>query len=285
MESPLPVVRIAWKNRVLDFSRRIYVMGILNATPDSFYAPSRVPEPETAAAAAEAMAAAGADMVDVGGESTRPGSTSVSEEAELERVLPVIRAVRGRSDIIISIDTRRRAVAQQALAAGADLVNIVGGLLGDDEFASFIARADVPVVLMHMRGTPLTMQENPRYDDPVREVTAALRSLVEHARGRGVRPDRIILDPGIGFGKRAEDNLGLLKHLEALKREGYPVLVGLSRKSFLGAVTGRPAAERLAGTVAAHMLSVLGGADILRVHDVREAVDVARLGEALRHTP
>ncbi len=279
---PSPVTRLAWKDRVLDFSRRIYVMGILNVTPDSFYAGSRRPDGEGAAAAAEEMAAAGADIIDVGGESTRPGSDPVPEAEEAGRVVPVIRELRRRSPVLISVDTRRRAVAEAALEAGADLVNTVSGLNHDDDFADFIARADVPVVLMHMRGTPLTMQANPSYADTVREVSAELSSLVRHARARGVKPDRIILDPGIGFGKRVEDNLRLIRHLDALKRLGYPVLVGLSRKSFLGTVTGRAVDDRLPGTVAADTAAALAGADILRVHDVAAAADTARLCEALR---
>ncbi len=279
-----PVTRIAWKNRILDFTARIYVMGILNVTPDSFYAESRLWNVETAVAAALAMEAAGADIIDVGGESTRPGSDPVIETEELSRVVPVIRELRRRSGIIISVDTRRRTVAESALATGADMVNTVAGLKDDDDFADFIARADVPVVLMHMRGTPLTMQVQPHYNDTVGEVAGELCELAQHAQRRGVRPDRIILDPGIGFGKRVEDNLRLIRRLGEIKKKGYPILIGLSRKSFLGAVTGRAVEERLAGTVAANTAAALAGADMLRVHDVPAAVDTVRLCAALRNS-
>ncbi len=277
-----PVTRLAWRGRVLDFAERIYVMGIVNATPDSFYPASRAPETERALAAALAMIEAGADIIDVGGESTRPGSLPVDEAEEARRVVPLVRELRRSCGVVISVDTRRRVTAEAALEAGADMVNVVGGLSGDDEFASALARAGVPVVLMHMRGTPLDMQKNPNYDDAVREVADELRALMEHAVERGIKRDLIVLDPGIGFGKRVGDNLALLAGLERIKTLGRPVLVGASRKSFLQTVTGRPVEGRLAGTVAANTLAALRGADILRVHDVAEAVDVARFVESVR---
>jgi dihydropteroate synthase len=284
IDSP-PVTRLEWNGHVLDFSRRIYVMGIVNATPDSFYPASRAPELGRALEAALAMAEAGADIVDVGGESTRPGAAPVDAEEEARRVVPLVRELKRAGGPLVSVDTRRRETAERVLEAGADMINVVGGLAapaGDDWVADLLARAGVPVVLMHMRGTPADMQRNPHYDDAVREVTDELRALLDHALERGIRRDRIILDPGIGFGKRVEDNLALIAGVDRLKSLGQPLLIGLSRKSFLAALTGRPVEERLAGTVAANTLAALRGADILRVHDVAEAVDVARFAEAIR---
>jgi len=273
---------LVWGSRRLSLSTHIHVMGILNITPDSFYAGSRIDGPARARESAEEMITAGADILDIGGESTRPGSEPVSEAEERARVIPCIRAVRERSHILISIDTRKHSVAEAALEAGADMVNTVGGLADDDEFADFIARVGVPVVLMHMRGTPATMQHHPHYDDPLGEVTAELNALADHARERGIDASRIILDPGIGFGKRVGDNLALIAGVDRIRALGYPVLIGLSRKSFLEKVTGRPIGQRLAGTIAANTVAVLKGADILRVHDVAEAVDAVRLAEAVR---
>ncbi len=277
-----PVTKIEWNGRVLDFSARIYVMGIVNATPDSFYPASRAPDLDRALGAALAMVAAGADIVDVGGESTRPGSAPVDEAEETRRVVPFVRELRRSRAVIISVDTRRRAVAGAALEAGADMVNVVGGFSGDDAYADLIARAGVPVVLMHMRGTPADMQKSPHYEDAVREVADELCALRDRALARGIARDKIILDPGIGFGKRVEDNLALIAGLDRIKALGQPVLIGLSRKSFLEKLTGRPVEGRLAGTVAANTLAALRGADILRVHDVGEGVDVARFVESVR---
>ncbi|MBN2351032.1 MAG: dihydropteroate synthase [Spirochaetales bacterium] len=280
-----PLARLEWRGRALDFAERVYVMGIVNATPDSFYPASRAPEMARALEAALGMIEAGADIIDVGGESTRPGSAPVDEAEETRRTAPLIRELRRSCGALISVDTRRRAVAEAALEAGADMVNVVGGLAENEEFASALARAGVPVVLMHMRGTPADMQKNPHYDDAVREVTGELRALMERAVECGVRRELVVLDPGIGFGKRVEDNLALLAGLDRIRALGRPVLIGVSRKSFLQAVTGRPVEDRLAGTVAANTLAALRGADILRVHDVPEAVDVARFVESVRRLP
>jgi dihydropteroate synthase len=284
-DSALPVTRIEWNGHVLDFTKRIYVMGIVNVTPDSFYPASRAPDSGRALEAALAMVTAGADIIDVGGESTRPGAAAVSAEEEARRVVPLVRELKRAGVPIVSVDTRRRETADSALEAGADMVNVVGGLAaasGSDAFAALLARARVPVVLMHMRGTPTDMQADPRYDDPIREVTGELRLLCDRALAQGIERDKIILDPGIGFGKRVADNLVLLARLDFLKTLGQPILIGVSRKSFLGAITGRSVEDRLAGTVVANTLAALRGANILRVHDVREAVDAARLVESVR---
>lgn len=230
------------------------------------------------------MIQAGADILDVGGESTRPGSDSVEAAEEIERVVPVIEKIRGLSEVIISIDTRKVEVARKALAAGADLVNDVSALRDNRSLAACIVERDVPVILMHMRGEPKTMQENPHYQDVIAEISEDLVGSVDFARSCGVREDRIIIDPGIGFGKRLHDNLAILRDLRSLRTLGYPLLIGLSRKSFIGAVLDKPVEQRLTGTVAAHMLALMNGADILRVHDVEEAVDTVKMFEAFRRS-
>lgn len=228
------------------------------------------------------MIEAGADILDVGGESTRPGSESVRTEEEIRRVVPVIERIRKRSQVLISIDTRKVEVAERALDAGADLVNDVSALRGGRDLARCIAARDVPVILMHMRGEPKNMQENPYYEDVIGEILEELAESVAFARSCGIREDRLIIDPGIGFGKRLQDNLTILRDLHSLHSLGCPVLVGLSRKSFIGTVLDKPVEQRLVGTVAANMLALANGADILRVHDVAEAVDTVKIFEAIR---
>ncbi len=273
---------IAWNGRELDFRSRTYVMGIVNCTPDSFYPGSRLPDFEQAQAAAEAMIRAGADILDVGGESTRPGSEAVETGQEIARVVPVIEALRRSSDILISVDTCKVEVAEQALDAGADLVNDVSALRGNRPLAEFIAGRGVPAVLVHMRGEPKTMQENPQYQDAVAEILEELSRSVDFALSCGIREDRIIIDPGIGFGKRCRDNLEIIAGLCSLRSLKYPILIGLSRKSFIGTVLDRPVEHRLIGTVVANTLAILNGADIIRVHDVPEAVDTVRMIGSIR---
>jgi len=261
-------------------------MGIVNVTPDSFYPDSRLFDPQRAVDAALSMAEDGADILDVGGESTRPGSDPVSAPEEIDRVIPVISRLRRETDLPISIDTQKAVVARAAIEAGADIVNDVSALRNDPEMGPLVAERAVPVVLMHMRGTPRTMQASPEYDDPVEEVRSELFYRAEAAKGMGVRSGQIILDPGIGFGKRKEDNLALIRGLPRLSGLGYPVLLGVSRKSFIGRVLAsdgdpRPVEERMAGTLAVHLFATLLGADILRVHDVRETRDALRVFSAL----
>lgn len=264
--------------RSLDLTARPLVMGILNITPDSFYADSRLAGPRAAAERAAEMEAAGADLIDVGGESTRPGSHAVDEEEEIARVVPAIEAIRERTSLPLSVDTKKAMVARLAVAAGADIVNDVSALRSDDRMAETVVGLGVPAVLMHMRGTPETMQRHPHYEDVVREVCEELAGQVERLHALGMTRERIILDPGIGFGKRVADNLALLKGIPQLKRMGYPVLIGVSRKGFLGTLTGgRSVEERLPATMAANAYAALAGADILRVHDVAEAVDMKRV--------
>jgi len=230
------------------------------------------------------MIRAGADILDVGGESTRPGSDPVEAAEEIKRVVPVIEGIRERSDVLISIDTRKVEVAEKALGAGADMVNDISALRNNRSLAECLAQREVPVILMHMRGEPKTMQENPRYGDVIGEITGELAASIDFARSCGIREDRIIIDPGIGFGKRLQDNLAILRDLRSLRSLGHPLLIGLSRKSFIGMVLDKPVDQRLIGTVAAHMLALMNGADILRVHDVEEAVDTVKMFEAVRRS-
>ncbi|HUZ17566.1 MAG TPA: dihydropteroate synthase [Spirochaetia bacterium] len=273
---PLP------RGRFLDLARGPLVMGILNSTPDSFYPASRSGGGGQGAEAARVMIDEGADIIDVGGESTRPGADYVDADEELRRVIPIITGIRAFSDLPLSIDTRKARVAERALDAGADIVNDVSALRDDPEMAGVIALRGVPVVLMHRRGSSKTMQKAPRYDDTSADVRAELAEFVARALSAGIPPNRIILDPGIGFGKRLEDNLILLRAIPLIKGMGYPVLIGLSRKSFIGTLTGgRPVEERLAGSIAANSYAVLAGADILRVHDVAQTADACKVLHAI----
>ncbi len=256
------------------------LVGALNVTPDSFSDGGDFLDPDRAAARAATMLDEGAHVIDVGGESTRPGSDPVSPEEEARRVIRVIRGIMAdRPDAIVSIDTYRAGTAEAALEAGARVVNDVTALRGDPRMAEVVAAARCPVVLMHMLGEPKTMQLDPRYDGVVREVRGFLAARTEHAVAAGIEEENIILDPGIGFGKTLEHNLVLLKNLDSLVELGFPVLVGASRKSFLGRITGvERAKERVFGTVAANVIAYERGATFFRVHDVRanrEALAVA----------
>ena len=261
---------------------RTLVMGILNVTPDSFSDGGRYLDPSAARARALAMVAEGADLIDIGGESTRPGAAPVAADEELRRVLPVITLLAPLLPVPLSIDTSKAVVAREALAAGATLVNDVTALRGDPAMAEVVAAAGVPAILMHMQGTPLTMQAAPHYDDVVGEVTGWLQEAAADARARGVAPEQILIDPGLGFGKQPDHNLQLLRHLDRLVETGYPVVVGPSRKSFVSAVLSVGPEERVMGTAAAVAVAVAHGAAIVRVHDVQAMSQVARVAEAIR---
>jgi len=261
---------------------RVLVMGVLNVTPDSFYPASRHATPRVAVEHGLRMVEEGADLLDVGGESSRPGAEPIGAQEEIDRVVPVIEAIRKRCDAILSVDTTKAAVASEALSAGAAIVNDISALRFDAGMARLVAREEAFVVLMHMQGTPETMQEAPTYEDVVPEVKAFLANRIAAARAAGIPEDRILIDPGIGFGKRLEDNLALLARLGALRDLRAPILVGVSRKSFLGALLDLPASERLEGTIAAGAVAVANGADVLRVHDVKEGVRTACVARALR---
>jgi len=257
-------------------------MGILNVTPDSFADGGAPLTPDAAIARAIHMARAGADLIDIGGESTRPGAEPVSAEEEWRRLAPVLEGLRNRLDVPVSIDTSKADVAARAIDLGAAIVNDVSALARDPAMAGLVARRNVPVVLMHMRGEPRDMNERASYADPVAEVAAELGARIQSAEAAGISRDRIIVDPGLGFAKRAEHSLSVLAGLPRLASLGCPILVGSSRKSFLTAALGpRPPADRVWGTAAAVTAAVLLGAHIVRVHDVAEMVQVVRVADAI----
>src|SRR5215211_7723296 len=261
------------------------VVGILNVTPDSFSDGGGFLDPEAAAEQAATMVEEGADMLDVGGESTRPGSHPVSQEEEIRRVVPVLKRILStRPEAVISIDTYRSGTATAALEAGASLVNDVTALRGDPRMASVIQEAACPVILMHMQGEPKTMQKEPHYEDVVGEVRDFLAERAEYAVTAGVRSENVIVDPGIGFGKNLEHNLALLRNLDAVVDLGFPVLIGASRKTFIGRITGvQEARDRVFGTVAATVLAYQQGATYFRVHDVRANREALAVAEAVLH--
>ncbi len=266
----------------LERGKRTYLMGILNVTPDSFSDGGLFLDPGRACEHAHRMVEEGADLIDVGGESTRPGAFPVPLEEELKRVLPVIKRLSKELKVPLSVDTYKAEVAEAALGEGADLVNDIGALRLDPRMASVVARAKAGVVLMHMKGSPRTMQENPTYEDLIGEVLTFLRTQVEVAEGAGIEPSAILVDPGIGFGKRVEHNLQLLKRLSEFQVLGKPILIGPSRKSFIGAVLKLPLEERLEGTAAAVAAAVLNGAEVVRVHDVRPMARIVRMIDAIK---
>ena len=255
-------------------------MGVVNVTPDSFSDGGLFRDPALAVEHARKLVGEGADVLDVGGESTRPGSEGVSVAEELDRVRPVLE---GLSAVAaeISIDTTKRAVAEAALDCGASIVNDVSALRSDPELAALCAERGCGVVLMHMLGSPRTMQDDPRYDDVVDEVKAFLAERIEYAMAAGVAEQRIWVDPGIGFGKTLEHNLELLRRLGEIRSLGRPICVGTSRKSFIGKITGRDAHDRLGGTIASNVLALANGAEVFRVHDVREVREALAVAEVL----
>jgi dihydropteroate synthase len=255
-------------------------MGVVNVTPDSFSDGGRFLDPEAAVAHARRLVAEGADIVDIGGESTRPGAEPVSEQQELDRVLPVLERI---NDLCVSVDTRRPGVMKAAAAAGASMINDIQAL-GEPYALEAVAATGCAVCLMHMKGEPATMQREPRYDDVVAEVHAFLKDAVRKATFAGIGRDRIVVDPGFGFGKTAKHNLVLLRNLSRFSDLEVPLLAGLSRKSTIGWITGRPVEERLAGSLAMALLALVGGAKILRVHDVRETKDVIAVWQAFNES-
>ena len=261
---------------------RTLVMGVLNVTPDSFSDGGRWLDARAAIRHARRLVREGAHLIDVGGESTRPGARAVSLKEELRRVLPVVEALAAEG-IRVSIDTSKAAVAAAALAAGATMVNDVTALRGDRAMGGVCARAGAQVVLMHMKGSPQTMQRSPSYKDVVAEIAAFFRKRLQFALRAGIARDKIFLDPGIGFGKKPEHNMEILRRLEEFRGLGRPLVVGTSRKSFIGAVLGgRPSSDRVFGTAATVAAAVLRGAAVVRVHDVREMSDVVRVTDELR---
>jgi dihydropteroate synthase len=266
----------------IDFACRTVVMAVVNVTPDSFFDGGRHFDAGRAVAAGVAMAEAGADILDIGGESSRPGAEPVSTDDELARVIPVIEGLRRQCQAPISIDTYKAPVARAAIDAGADIVNDISALSFDPAMAPLVAHEKVPVVLMHMRGTPRTMQADPQYADVVREVRDFLAARLYDAMDAGIDAEAIILDPGIGFGKTVEHNIQLLRGLAIIGALGQPLLVGASRKNFIGKILGLDPDQRLEGSLAAAVAAVLGGANIVRVHDVAESCRAVRVADALR---
>lgn len=282
MRPPDPIRDVRARSYRLALSRRTHVMGILNITPDSFSDGKKFLAPRRAIEHALRMARDGADSIDIGGESTRPGAPYTSAEEELGRVLPVVKTLAKRLSIPISIDTRKAEVASACVAAGASIINDVSGLHNDPRIASIAARSGAALILMHMRGVPATMQRAPRYADVMSEIAAYLRRSIAIARKAGVTKDRIIVDPGIGFGKTCRHNLEIIARLSSLRRLAYPVCIGVSRKAFIGKTLGiAEPAGRLIGTVAANSIALWHGARIIRVHDVREGAETARLIDSI----
>lgn len=280
------IFRLKLRSRTLVLGKRTLVMGVLNVTPDSFSDGGKFFSVERAVDGALAMAKAGADILDIGAESTRPGSKEIPATEELTRLLPVLEALRGRLKIPISVDTQKAGVAEIALGAGAEVLNDISGVNRDTRLGEVAARYRVPLVLMHMRGNPRTMQKMPFARDVLRDVMAGLRRSIGMVRRAGVAKSQIIIDPGIGFGKSFEQNFELLRKLPALASLGYPLLVGTSRKGFLGAALARngrqvQANERIWGTAATVTASILNGAHIVRVHDVEEMAQVAQVTDAV----
>lgn len=263
-----------------DFSSRTHVMGIVNVTPDSFADGGRYYDLEKAVIRGIEMEREGADFIDVGGESTRPGSDAISVEEELRRVIPVIQELKERVSIPISIDTWKSAVAREALEAGATIVNDISGFHFDPEMSEVVGKCGASAILMHIKGTPKTMQQNPTYENVISEVMSYLAEGIDKAQSSGIH--QIIVDPGIGFGKRLLDNLVILRGLADLQQFGFPVLVGPSRKSFIGMILDVPVEQRLMGTAAAVAAAILSGANIVRVHDVSAMKQVARVVDAIR---
>ncbi|MDP6685442.1 MAG: dihydropteroate synthase [Candidatus Omnitrophota bacterium] len=264
-----------------EFGSRTFIMGILNVTPDSFSGDGVYRDIASALKQAELMISQGADIIDVGGESTRPGSESVPVEEEIKRVVPVIKELTKKFKVPVSIDTQKSEVAHRALDNGASIVNDISGLDHDKKMAGIAGRYKAKVVIMHMKGEPLSMQKNPTYESVVDEIINRLKFLIHQAVERGVDKKDIIIDPGIGFGKTFEHNLEILKNLGQFKKLEQPILIGTSRKSFIGEVLGVEPKDRIFGTAASVAIAIKNGADIIRVHDVKEMREVAKVVDAI----
>jgi dihydropteroate synthase len=270
------------RGRPFNWGERTYLMGVLNVTPDSFSDGGEFYAPAAAIAQAQRLVEAGADIIDIGGQSTRPGAEQIAVEEELKRVLPVVEAVRSLLSVPISVDATRASVAQRAVAAGADMVNDISGGTFDPDMLPTVAQLGVPIALMHIRGTPQTMQKLTKYQDLIGEIYEFLERQMAAALSAGIERSHLIVDPGIGFAKTGEQNLEILRQLPSFRSLGVPILVGVSRKSFIGRILNRPdPKERVWGTAAACCGAIAGSADILRVHDVLEMRDVCRVADAI----
>ncbi len=274
--------KIDCRGKVLDLGRRTHIMGILNMTPDSFSDGGQFASVDHASEHAHEMVAAGADIIDIGGESTRPGAEPVSEEEELRRVIPIIKRLSAELPVPLSVDTYKSAGAEKALEAGASMVNDISGLRFSPDMAKTVADSDAALVIMHIKGTPRDMQQNPEYADVVEEIMNFLEQRIQVAINAGVNPEKIVIDPGIGFGKDLSHNLELLKRLDEFKGLGRPIMLGTSRKKFIGTVLDIPIPEqRVIGTAATVAFGIERGAAIVRVHDVAHVVQVARMTDAM----
>jgi len=272
---------LPFKDSSLDLTKKVAVMGILNLTPDSFYDGGKYTQEKKALRRVEGMISQGADIIDVGGESTRPGAKRVDIEEEIRRVIPVIERIKALFQVPISVDTYKAGVAKKAIEAGADMVNDISGLRFDEKLPETIAKYKVPLVVMHIKGTPGDMQDNPYYDSLMGEIISCLAQSIRFAEEAGVDKEKIILDPGIGFGKTTEHNLEIINRLSELRSLGRPILIGVSRKSFIGNILNLPLEERLEGSLAAVSLAVSQGARIVRTHDVKETRRAVDLTEAI----
>jgi len=276
-------MKLAWKNFSLDFSKKTYTMGILNVTPDSFADGGLYFDESAAIKRAHQIVEEGADIIDIGGESTRPGSEPITIEEELRRTIPVIEAIANKIKVPISIDTYKSEVAKRALDAGASLVNDISGLRFDPKVAEVASEYKVPIVIMHIKGTPKDMQENPVYEALIPEVMDYLRVGITIATRAGISKDKIIIDPGIGFGKTSDHNLEIINNLREFTLLEKPILIGTSRKAFIGKILGdATVTERLEGTAAAVAISIMNGANIIRVHDIKEMVSVVKVADAVK---
>ncbi|NIM59480.1 MAG: dihydropteroate synthase [Candidatus Aminicenantes bacterium] len=261
--------------------QRTWIMGVINVTPDSFSDGGLHFDKDKAVARGLQLREEGADIIDIGGESTRPGSEPITEQEELRRVIPVISALREKTDSLISIDTTKSEVARAALEAGADIINDISSSSFDPKTFSLAAERGAPVILMHMKGIPRNMQVNPFYENVLLEVKSFLKEKIEQAQAAGIKKETIIIDPGIGFGKRHKDNLVLIKNLHFFEDLDQPILIGISRKSFIGKILDSPPEQRLEGTIASAVLSIVHGAHILRVHDVASVKKAVLVAEAI----
>jgi dihydropteroate synthase len=275
--------KIKWGTRELPWGRRTLVMGILNVTPDSFSDGGCFLEKDKAIAQGMKMVEEGADLIDIGGESSRPGAKRISDKEEKKRILPVLSSLRKKTKVLISVDTYKSSVAEAAIKEGADLINDISALRFDPKLKEVIAKYQVPVVLMHMKGTPRTMQKNPSYQNLIAEMIEFLRKQIEVAEKSGISREKVIVDPGIGFGKTVAHNLEIIRRLREFKSLGRPVLLGPSRKSFIGLTLNLPVSERLEGTLATLAYAVAQGVDLVRVHDVKEAKRIIKMTEEICH--
>jgi dihydropteroate synthase len=268
-------------DKKFNMDRDVLIMGILNVTPDSFYDGGYYFEKDKAYRRVDAIVNEGADIIDVGGMSTRPGSLPVAPEEEIERVIPVIEYIKKNYNILISADTYRSEVASRAIDAGAQIINDISGLSMDENMAGVVARYGVSVIIMHIKGTPENMQKNPQYENVIDEIYDYLEDRASMAVSSGIGPEKIIIDPGIGFGKTLEHNLEIINKIGEFKMMGYPVMMGMSRKSFIGGVLDLPVEERLEGSLAAAVYAVINGVNILRVHDVKETVRAVKVAKSI----